>query len=104
MLTDGPQINRCSIQLEVRAIYCQTAHTKGTGQSQNLRPRCICQGKVDIKKHHSFRSPVWSCTELGFCSPERPQVARNYSNEHTRQEALEHPYWSLDRSQGTILP
>ena len=25
---------------------------------------CICQGKVDTKKHHSFRSPVLSCTKL----------------------------------------
>lgn len=53
--------------------------------------RCICQVKVDTKKHHSFRSPVRSYTELGFYSPERPQVAHNYNNEHTHQEALEHP-------------
>ena len=52
---------------------------------------CICQGKVDTKKHHSIRSPVRFCTELGFYNPERPQVSHNYSNEHTRPEALEHP-------------
>ena len=35
----------------------------------------ICQEKVDTKKHHSFRSPVRSCTELGFCSPKWQQDA-----------------------------
>ena len=58
----------------------------GKQNNQKLKPYCICQGKVDAKKHHSFRSPVRSCTELGFYSPERTQVARSYSNEHTRQE------------------
>ena len=48
---------------------------------------CICQGKKDTKKHHSFRSPVRSCTELGFYSPERQQVARYCSNEHTHSVA-----------------
>ena len=66
----------------------------GTRHSESfLEPpaRCICQGKVDTEKHHSFRSPVRSCTELGFYSPKRPQVARKYSNGHTRQEALGRP-------------
>ena len=39
------------------------------------RARCICQGKVDTLKHHSSRSPVRSCTELGFYSPRRLQDA-----------------------------
>ena len=36
---------------------------------------CICQEKVDTEKHHSFRSPVRSCTELGFYSPRQLQDA-----------------------------
>ena len=77
--------------------------TSSTNFRRNARPAhritertkppamCICQGKVDTKRHHSFRSPVRSCTELGFYSPEWLQVARNYSNEHTRREVWEHP-------------
>ena len=34
---------------------------------------CICQEKVDTQKHHNIRSPVRSCTELGFYSPRQPQ-------------------------------
>ena len=35
---------------------------------------CICQGKVDTEKHHSVRSPVRFCTELGFCNLKRGHV------------------------------
>lgn len=51
--------------------------------SENNLLECICQGEVDTENHHVFRSPVRFCTELGFYSPEQPQAAQNYSNEHT---------------------
>lgn len=35
---------------------------------------CICQTKADAKEPHRFKSPIQSCTELGFYSPKRPQA------------------------------
>lgn len=73
-----------------KANYENVRKLFASAMAKTPRP-CICQGKVDTKRHHSFRSPVRSCTELGFYSPEWLQVARNYSNEHTRREVWEHP-------------
>lgn len=47
--------------------------------------------EIDEELYKNYASPVRPCTELGFYSPERPQDARNYSNGHIRQGALEHP-------------
>ena len=43
-------------------------------QKESPAQGCICQIKVDTKKHSS-RSPVRSCTELGFYNPRRPQAS-----------------------------
>ena len=59
----------------IPVYYVDAGHTVSYDSIKAQTVACSCQAKVDKQKEEAKRSPVRSCTELGFCSPGRRAAA-----------------------------